>query len=205
MSKESEFSIFSLSNGLRVIHKQVNRPIAHCGILINAVTRDELENEQGIAHFIEHAIFKGTKKRKAYHILNRLDSVGGEIDAYTTKENTCIYSSFLTEYYDRAIDLISDILLNSQFPEREIEKEKEVVLDEINVYLDSPSEQIYDDLEAQVFENHPLGNPILGTVESVKGFTKKDIEGFIDRNYFAENMVFSSVGNISINKLKQKL
>lgn len=205
MKKNSEFSVFTLSNGLRVIHKQVNRPIAHCGVLINAGTRDELDHEHGIAHFIEHAIFKGTKKRRSFHILNRLDSVGGEIDAYTTKENTCIYGSFLTEYYDRAIDLISDIILNSQFPEKEIEKEKEVVLDEIKVYLDSPSDQIYDDFEAQVFKSHSLGNPILGTAESVKALNKEDMLGFIERNYTSENMVFSSVGNISVAKLKTKL
>lgn len=205
MNNQPEFSIFTLSNGLRVIHKQVNRPIAHCGVLINAGTRDELTNEQGIAHFIEHAIFKGTKKRRSFHILNRLDSVGGEIDAYTTKENTCIYGSFLTEYYDRAIDLISDLLLNSQFPEKEIEKEKEVVLDEIKVYLDSPSDQIYDDFEAQVFKNHALGNPILGTAESVKALSKSDMLGFIQRNYSSDNMVFSSVGDISEAKLKAKL
>ncbi|KAA3650642.1 MAG: insulinase family protein [Bacteroidetes bacterium] len=173
--------------------------------MINAGTRDEQEHEQGIAHFIEHAIFKGTKKRKAYHILNRLDSVGGEIDAYTTKETTCIYGSFLPEYYERTIDLISDIILNSQFPEKEIEKEKEVVLDEINVYLDSPSDQIYDDFEAQVFKNHALGNPILGTAESVKSFNKEAIMGFIRRNYTTSNMVFSSVGNISPNRFKNKL
>ena len=205
MSKSQEFSIFTLSNGLRVVHKQVDRAVAHCGIMINAGTRDELENENGIAHFIEHAIFKGTKRRRAYHILNRLDSVGGEIDAYTTKENTCFNASFLTQYYDRAIELISDITLNSSFPERELEKEKEVVLDEINVYQDSPSDQIYDDFEAQVYKNHALGNPILGTAESVKKIHKPSILGFMNRLYQAENMVFSSVGNISEKRLKNRL
>lgn len=205
MSKSQEFSIFTLSNGLRVVHKQVDRAVAHCGIMINAGTRDELENENGIAHFIEHAIFKGTKRRRAYHILNRLDSVGGEIDAYTTKENTCFNASFLTQYYDRAIELLSDITLNSSFPEKELEKEKEVVLDEINVYQDSPSDQIYDDFEAQVYKNHALGNPILGTAKSVKQINKTSILGFMDRLYQAENMVFSSVGNISEKRLKSRL
>jgi len=205
MNTNGEFSIFELDNGLKVVHKQVNRPVAHCGLMINAGTRDELEGEHGIAHFIEHAIFKGTKNRRAYHILNRLDSVGGEIDAYTTKETTCFYASFLTEYYDRSIELISDIVLNSQFPAKELEKEKEVVLDEINAYLDSPSDQIYDDFESQVFSKHALGNGILGTPKSVKSFTKSKILGFIKRLYKAENMVFSSVGNISEKKLKQKL
>ncbi|MFT6167205.1 MAG: putative Zn-dependent peptidase [Vicingaceae bacterium] len=205
MKIENEFVIFELSNGLKVVHKQVNRPIAHCGLMINAGTRDELEDEHGLAHFIEHAIFKGTKKRRSFHILNRLDSVGGEIDAYTTKETTCFYGTFLTEYYERAIELISDITLNSAFPEAELEKEKEVVLDEINVYLDTPSDQIYDDFESQVFQNHSLGNAILGNVESVRSFKKSHIEGYITRLYTADNMVFSSVGNISAAKLKVKL
>jgi predicted Zn-dependent peptidase len=205
MKSENEFIIFELSNGLRVVHKQVDRPIAHCGLMINAGTRDELENENGLAHFIEHAIFKGTTKRKSFHILNRLDSVGGEIDAYTTKESTCFYGTFLTEYYDRAIELISDITLNSTFPEKEIEKEKEVVLDEINVYLDTPSDQIYDDFESQVFQNHSLGKAILGTADSVRSFNKSMIESYTSRLYKSRNMVFSSVGNISVSKLKQKL
>jgi len=205
MMERGEFSIFELENGLKVVHKKVDRPVAHCGLMINAGTRDENEDEHGIAHFIEHAIFKGTKKRKAYHILNRLDSVGGEIDAYTTKEVTCFYGTFLTEYYDRAIELISDITLNSVFPEKELEKEKEVVLDEINVYLDSPSEQIYDDFEAQVFKNHALGKSILGTVESVKSFNKDNILNYTSRLYKGNNMVFASVGNISEKKLRQKL
>ncbi len=205
MKTENEFVIFELSNGLRVVHKQVNRPVAHCGLMINAGTRDELADEHGLAHFIEHAIFKGTKKRRSFHILNRLDSVGGEIDAYTTKETTCFYGTFLTEYYDRAIELISDITLNSIFPEAELEKEKEVVLDEINVYLDTPSDQIYDDFESQVFQKHSLGNAILGNVDSVRSFNKSHIEKYINRLYTSENMVFSSVGNISSKKLKEKL
>ncbi|MBL4710318.1 MAG: insulinase family protein [Flavobacteriales bacterium] len=205
MKESEEFSVFQLKNGLRVVHKQVDRPIAHCGLMINAGTRDELEDEHGIAHFIEHAIFKGTSKRRSYHILNRLDSVGGEIDAYTTKETTCFYGTFLTEYYDRAIELISDISLNSIFPEAELEKEKEVVLDEINAYLDSPSDQIYDDFESQVFNKHTLGKGILGTGKSVKSFNKGMLSTYMNRLYTAENMVFSSVGNISAKRLSQKL
>lgn len=200
-----EFSVFKLNNGLRVVHRQTDRPVAHCGLMINAGTRDELEGEEGIAHFIEHAIFKGTKKRKAHHILKRLDSVGGDLDAYTTKEYTCIYASFLSEYYDRAIDLISDIVLNSQFPSTELKKEKEVVLDEINAYLDSPADQIYDDFEEQVFKGHALGHNILGTPESVLKLNREKILTFMKRRYFAENMVFTSVGNISEKMLKRKL
>ncbi len=192
---------FVLSNGLRVVHQYSKGPVGHCALLVNAGTRDELEEESGLAHFIEHAIFKGTKKRKAYHILNRLDSVGGEIDAYTTKEYTCFHASFLSEYFPRAIDLISDISLNSQFPAKELEKEKEVVLDEINVYKDSPAELIYDEFESQVFNGHALSNPILGTSESVKNLNKTKIKAYMNRLYQPENMVFSSFGEITSKRL----
>ncbi len=202
---EQEFSIFRLSNGIRVVHKQTDRPVAHCGLMINAGSRDEREGEEGIAHFIEHAIFKGTKKRRAFHILNRMDSVGGDLDAYTTKEITCYYASFLTEYYDRALELISDISFNAEFPAKELKKEKEVVLDEIKVYLDSPSDQIYDDFENQVFDGHQLGHSILGTEESVRSFNKKNLLDFTSRLYRSEEMVISSVGNISLKRLKNKL
>tara|TARA_R110002096_G_scaffold136909_7_gene289827 strand:+ start:6979 stop:8220 length:1242 start_codon:yes stop_codon:yes gene_type:complete len=205
MKNHQEFQIFELSNGLKVVHKEVNRPVAHCGLMINAGTRDELAGEHGIAHFIEHAIFKGTKKRRAYHILNRLDSVGGDLDAYTTKEQTCIYASFLSEYYERAIELLSDLVQHSQFPEKELEKEKEVVLDEIKVYQDSPSDQIYDDFESQVFENHALGNAILGSPESVNALTREKILAYMKRMYTIENMIFTSVGKISAKRLKLKL
>ncbi len=205
MKEENDISLFTLSNGLRVVHQKNNRGVAHCGLMVNAGTRDELEGEEGLAHFIEHAIFKGTKNRRTYHILNRLDSVGGELDAFTTKEMTCISASFLTEYYDRAIELISDICLNPTFPEKELEKEKAVVMDEILVYMDSPADQIYDDFESQVFHQHALGNQILGKVKSLKCFDKKTILNYMKRLYHADNMVFTSVGNISEKRLKSKL
>jgi predicted Zn-dependent peptidase len=205
MKEKAEFDIFELSNGLKVVHKKVDRPVAHCGLFINAGTRDELEGESGLAHFIEHAIFKGTTNRRAYHILNRLDSVGGELDAYTTKEMTCLHASFLTEYYGRALELLSDIILHSTFPEMELEKEKEVVLDEILLYQDSPADQIYDDFEAQVFQGHALGNPILGSKKSVRNLSREKILNYMTRLYKAENIVISSVGNISKKRLKRKL
>lgn len=200
-----EFEVFELSNGIRVVHKHINRPIAHCGLMIKAGSRDESPEEEGLAHFIEHVFFKGTHKRKAYHILSRMEDVGGEINAYTTKEDTVIYSSFLQEDYSRAIELLLDIAFNSSFPEKELKKEKEVIIDEINSYKDSPSELIFDDFEAQMYQNHPLGMNILGTPESVKSFSKKDVQGFLSRFYSAENIVFSSVGNISSGDLKKKL
>ncbi len=198
-----EFHTFSLSNGLRVIFKRTDRPVSHCGIVINAGSRDEKVGQEGLAHYIEHCIFKGTKKRKTYHILSRLDNVGGEINAYTGKEDTWIYGSFLNEYLDRSLELISDIVLNSTFPQKEIEKEKDVIIDEISSYKDSPGEQIFDDFEELIFENHSLGNPVLGSEESVAKLTRDHILNFIEKHYCAEHMVLSVVGNYTVSKVKK--
>lgn len=200
-----EFEIFELSNGIRVVHRQVDRPVAHCGLMVMAGSRDESPEKEGLAHFIEHVLFKGTKKRKAFHILSRMEDAGGELNAYTDKETTVIYSSFLESDYNRAIDLIFDIGFNSVFPEKEIQKEKEVIIDEINSYKDSPSELIFDDFEETLFPNHSLGMNILGTPEKVKSFSRKDILNFISREYGNNRMVFSSVGNITSQKLKRQL
>lgn len=188
-------------NGLRLIHQEVNRAIGHCGLVINAGSRDELEQEQGLAHFIEHTLFKGTKKRKAYHILSRMEDVGGEINAYTSKEETSLYASFLAPYYGRAIELLFDIAFQSTFPAKEIKKERDVIVDEINSYRDNPVESIFDDFEEVLFNGHPLGRNILGTKESVQSFGRTDILRFIGRNYNLHGMVLSSVGPISFKKL----
>lgn len=200
-----EFEIFELSNGIRVVHRQTDRPVAHCGLMIQAGSRDEKPEEEGLAHFIEHTLFKGTKRRKAYHVLSRMEDAGGELNAYTDKEHTVIYSSFLTPDYQRAIDLIFDISFHSVFPERELQKEKEVIIDEINSYKDSPSELIFDEFEHLLFPDHPLGMNILGTPEKVKSFSRKNILHFIEREYGTNRMVFTSVGNITANRLKKKL
>jgi predicted Zn-dependent peptidase len=191
----------TLDNGIRLVHYHIPGLVAHCGLIINTGSRDETVPEHGIAHFIEHMLFKGTKKRKAYHILSRLEDVGGELNAYTTKEETAIHASFLKEDYERAIELISDITFNSVFPEKEIEKEKDVVIEEINSYLDNPSELIFDDFEELIFSNQPIGRNILGTPESVKSFSKMKINDFISNNYSTQQMVFCSVGNISDEKI----
>lgn len=198
-----EYNLYELSNGIRIVHKPVSGKIAHCGFIINTGSRDENIDENGIAHFIEHTIFKGTQKRKSHHILNRIDSVGGEINAYTTKEKTCVYASFVIDYLERSTELLTDILTNSTFPEKELEKEKDVVIDEIYSYQDTPYEQIYDDFEEMVFRNHSLGKNILGTVKSVKKFNRKSILDFIDRNYATNQIVFSIIGNVSEKKIKQ--
>ena len=196
-----EYQYYTLQNGLRIVHRKVSSKISHLGVVINAGTRDELPQEHGIAHFIEHMIFKGTRKRNLFRILSRLDSVGADLNAFTTKEETTIYASFLNTYYDRTLELFSDILLNSTFPQKEIEKEREVVIDEINSYKDSPSEQIVDDFEDQVFSGHALGNNILGTPKNVRKFSREAIQRFIADNYLPSKMVICSVGNINFERL----
>lgn len=198
-----EFHTFSLPNGIRVIHKQTATRTAHCGLLINAGSRDERAGQQGLAHFIEHCIFKGTERRKPYHILSRLDSVGGEINAYTTKELTCVYASFLDRHLLRAVDLIADICFHSTFPEKELRKERDVIIDEIHSYKDAPAEMIFDDFEEQVFGGHAIGRNILGTEESVKRLTREDIFDLIRRRYKTDQMVFSSVGPASASRIKK--
>ena len=193
--------LHTLENGIRLVHHRIPGLVAHCGILINTGSRDESDIEHGIAHFIEHMLFKGTKKRKAYHILSCLEDVGGELNAYTTKEETAIHASVLKDDYERAIGLISDLTFNSLFPEKEIEKEKDVVIEEINSYLDNPAELIFDDFEEQIFLNQPIGRNILGTQESVKSFTRETISEFISNNYSTSQMVFCSAGNIPDEKI----
>src|SRR6056297_1592237 len=190
-----------LSNGIRLIHTPTSSEVAHCGLIINAGSRDEQAHEQGIAHFVEHLIFKGTRKRKAYHILSRMDDVGGEINAYTSKEETCIHTSFLHKDYERSLELLSDITFNSIFPGKEMAREKDVIIDEINSYKDNPAESIYDDFEELVFEGQPLGRNILGTPELLKKFNREDIEHFIRRNYLPGEMVITSIGNIPFPSL----
>lgn len=197
--------IFTLRNGLRVIHRAVNRPVAHVALLVAAGSQVETEQQQGLAHYLEHCFFKGTAKRKAYHILSRLEDVGGELNAYTSKEETVLHASFLTADYPRATELLSDIALHSRFPAKDCEKEKEVILDEINSYRDNPAENIFDEFEELVFPQHPLGRNILGTPESLRAFTRQDLLDFVAQHYFPENAVFSSVGNISATRLKKLL
>lgn len=194
--------VFSLSNGIRVVHQPLDREVAHCGILIGAGSRDELENEHGLAHFMEHGLFKGTKKRKTFHILSRLDAVGGEINAFTAKEETWIHGSFLKEHFERSIELIADITFNATFPDHEIVKEKEVIVDEINSYKDSPAEMIFEDFDSLLFKNHPIGRSILGSEDSIEKFKSKDLIRFRKRNFTSSNIIFASAGKIDIVKLK---
>jgi predicted Zn-dependent peptidase len=198
-------TIFSLPNGIRVVYLFDDAMVSHLGVTVLGGSRYEQHGEEGLAHFLEHCIFKGTHKRRAYHVLSRLDSVGGELNAYTTKEEIAVYASFTNEYLHRASDLLADIVFNSSFPEKEIEKEKEVIIDEINAYLDSPSDKLFDDFEAYMFPNHSLGCNILGTKESVKSFTREQLCTYVDRYFQPANMVISFVGNCSKSKLKRRL
>ncbi|MDL2212606.1 insulinase family protein [Bacteroides sp. OttesenSCG-928-D19] len=191
----------TFSNGLRLIHQPLKSKVAYCGYAINAGTRDELEHEQGMAHFVEHLIFKGTRKRKAWHILNRMENVGGELNAYTNKEETIVYSAFLTEHFARAAELLTDIVFNSTYPEAEILKEVEVIIDEINSYEDSPSELIFDEFEHILFPEHPLGRNILGEPGLLKTFGTSHAMAFTSRFYRPANMVFFVLGDVNFQKV----
>ena len=195
------YQFATLKNGIRLVHREVDTNVSHCGLMVNTGSRDELLSENGVAHFIEHMIFKGTRKRKAYHVLSRIENFGGDLNAFTTKEETCIYASFLSPYYDQTLELFADVAFNSTFPRKEIEKEKDVIIDEINSYNDSPGELIFDDFEELLFGTHPLGRNILGSLESVGNLRRNDIFRFIKRNYSTQEMVIASVGNVRFDKL----
>ena len=190
-----------MPNGLRIIHEPTLSKVSYCGFAIDAGTRDEAENEQGMAHFVEHLIFKGTEKRKAWHILNRMENVGGDLNAYTNKEETVVYAAFLTEHLERALELLGDIVFHSTFPQHEIEKETEVIIDEIQSYEDNPSELIFDDFEDMIFRNHPLGRNILGKPDLLRSFRTEDVLSFTRRFYQPGNMVFFVQGQYDFKKI----
>ncbi|WP_422006912.1 M16 family metallopeptidase [Roseivirga pacifica] len=199
-----DYNLFQLPNGIRIVHKEVpNTKIVHCGFILDIGSRDERENQLGIAHFWEHMAFKGTKKRKAFHILNRLDSVGGELNAYTTKEKICFYASALERHTDSAFELLQDITFDSIFPEKQIENERGVILEEMALYKDSPEDAIQDEFDNVVFGEHPLGQNILGTPNSVKSFHRADFQNFVKQNLNTERVVFSCVGGIPLKKVKR--
>lgn len=191
----------TLENGFRIVHVPTEGNVLYCGFYVNAGTRDEADDEHGIAHFVEHMLFKGTKKRRAHHIVNRMENVGGELNAYTNKEETVIYSIFLKEHFERAFELLTDITFHSQFPQNEMDKEKHVIIDEIDSYEDSPSELIYDDFENILFHNSGLGHNILGDPDTLENFTSSDLKAFVDRNYKASNIVFFSLGKYDFKKI----
>ena len=200
-----EFEIFTLSNGIQVIHQEKSGDAAHFGLFVNVGSRDENESETGLAHMLEHCMFKGTTHRKAFHVLNRLDNIGGELNAYTTKEETTIHSSFLKQYYERAIELTFDIAFNPTFPDKEITREKLIILDEFYAYKENPSDQIFEDFDEIIFPKHGLGRTILGEPKHVKKAKRKDLVQFHSDYYHPDNMVLASVGNITTKQLKKWL
>lgn len=196
-----DFRTAEFPNGFRIIHKHVDRPVTHCGLVVNAGSRDEHLGEEGAAHFIEHTLFKGTKKRKAFHVLNRLDSVGGEVNAYTSKEDTWLYAGFLPEHLERALELLADITFSATFPEREVAKERDVILDELHSYWDSPVDALFDEFEERLFAGHGLSGNILGTEASVGSMTRDTLLGFVNRHYTTDAMVVSVVGPVRWERL----
>ena len=194
----AEFETYTLSNGIRGIHRQVRSGVAHCALVVNAGCRDELKGEYGIAHFAEHALFKGTERRKAYQVNCRLENLGGELNAYTTKEDTTLHATVLRRDFQRAVELIADVIFHSSFPDKELCKEREVIADEINSYKDSPSERIYDDFEDLIFRGSELGHNILGSKASISRFDSAALHRFVERTYTTDQMVFSSIGNFSV-------
>lgn len=195
------YYLHTLNNGIRLIHEQTKGETGYCGIMMNTGSRDEEPRMAGMAHLIEHLLFKGTEKRKAYHILSRMENVGGEINAFTTKEETFLYTSFLKDDFQRALELLSDMVRNSTFPDHEIEKEKEVVQDEIKAYEDNPIELIYDEFENEVYSGQSLGHFILGQPDTVNKFTRRQIMEFFRDNYFTDEMIIASIGNIDFERL----
>ncbi|MBF6598372.1 MAG: insulinase family protein [Fermentimonas sp.] len=191
----------TLENGLRIIHRQFPSEISYCGLAINTGSRDEYAHEWGMAHFVEHMLFKGTKRRRAHHISNRMENVGGDLNAYTTKEETFLYSTFLKEYFPRAVELLSDIIFNSEFPQYQIDREREVVLDEIDSYDDNPSELIYDDFENLMFSGHDIGHYILGEPHTLNSFNSDIVNSFVKRQYQTSEMVFFSFGKTPFSKV----
>ncbi|MBR4871873.1 MAG: insulinase family protein [Alistipes sp.] len=194
----AEFETYTLSNGIRGIHRQVRSGVAHCALVVNAGCRDELKGEYGIAHFAEHALFKGTERRRAYQVNCRLENLGGELNAYTTKEDTTLHATVLRRDFQRAVELIADVIFRSSFPDKELRKEREVIADEINSYKDSPSERIYDDFEDLIFRGSELGHNILGSKASIARFDSAALHRFVERTYTTDQMVFSSIGNFSV-------
>ena len=202
--KDKELELLEMPNGIRVIHKEVKHSkVAHVGIMLDIGSRDEKSEEHGLAHFLEHMAFKGTKKRNSFHIINSLESLGGELNAYTTKEKICFYVSLLDEHLEKAVDLLTDITFNSIFPERQIEKERSVIIEEMMMYRDTPEDAIQDDFDEQIFPHHVLGKNILGTEQTVGSFRQSHFQTFFQRNLNTEKIVLSTIGNFPLKKVSK--
>ena len=199
----TKYNTFTLKNGMRVIHLPSDAQVVYCGIAVKAGTRHEQPGEEGMAHFCEHLSFKGTERRSAVQIINAIEGLGGELNAFTNKEDTVFYCAIQAKHVRKAIDVLCDIVFHSTYPEHEVEKEREVVCDEIESYEDSPAELIFDEIENILFEGHPLGHNILGTSEQVRQYTGEDAHRFTQRYYRPENCVLFVSGNIDFRELKK--
>ena len=193
------YNTATLANGLRIIHLPSASPVVYCGYQIAAGTRNELPGEEGLAHFCEHVTFKGTERRNAMQIINALEKLGGELNAFTNKEDTTFYAAIHRDYFSKAVDLLTDIVFHSQYPQTEIDKEIDVICDEIESYNDSPAELIYDEFENIIFEGHPLGHNILGQAEQLRTYTTADAQRFTRRHYRPDNAVFFVYGDVPFN------
>lgn len=195
------YSSHTLPNGIRIVHHYEESPIVYCGFAINVGSRDENHEQYGLAHFTEHMLFKGTKKRRSWHVLNRLETIGGTLDAYTTKEETFIYSAIPITYFERAVELLTDLLFHSQFPQHEIDKEVDVIIDEIQSYNDTPSELIFDNFDSLLFGDSELGHNILGDKQQLKSYCSNHFKNFVEQHYSPERIVFFSSGKITFDKV----
>ena len=200
---KEEFYTYSLPNGIRGIHRTVKSGAARCAVIIGAGSRDELQDEYGIAHFAEHGLFKGTLHRKAYQVNCRLENLGGELNAFTTKEDTTVHATVLRSDFTKAVELLSDVVFNSVFPDKELDKEREVIIDEINTYKDSPMDMIYDTFEDMIFEGSELGHNILGRKRDLMRHNSCALHRFVERTHTTDQMVFASIGNISNSRIEQ--
>ena len=194
-----QYNTTTLPNGLRIIHRPSTSPVVYCGYQIAAGTRHEQPGEEGLAHFCEHVTFKGTDRRNAMQIINALEKLGGELNAFTNKEDTTFYAAIHRDYFSKAVDLLTDIVFHSQYPQTEIDKEIDVICDEIESYNDSPAELIYDEFENIIFEGHPLGHNILGQAEQLRTYTTADAQRFTRRHYRPDNAVFFVYGDVPFN------
>ncbi len=191
----------TFSNGIRLVHRRWKSKVAYLAVIINAGSRDEFPDKHGIAHFTEHMLFKGTYSKNSRRVIRCLEDVGGEVDAFTTKEETVLFSAFPVKYYEKGADLFSDILFNSTFPENETDKEREVIIDEINSYKDNPAEQIFEEFEELIFNGHPLSKSILGSKKTLKSITRKDISRYVKEHYCPGQIVVCSMGDISFDDI----
>ena len=201
----TKYNTHTLENGLRIIHKPSHSQVVYCGYQIAAGTRDEQKGEEGLAHFCEHMTFKGTERRNALQIINSLEQLGGDLNAFTNKEDTTFYAAIQKEHVKKAVDLLTDIVFHSTYPQHEIDKEVEVICDEIESYNDTPAELIYDEFENILFEGHPLGHNILGNAKQLRTYTTEDALRFVRRNYRPEKAIFFAYGDVDFEELVKSL